>query len=154
MKRKISWLFALLTILGLNSAIAEPLDYSNILNAVAKDIVALKNIYPQLKDFSVSQNLSMGELNISYQYHTHKSENGAGWTAGVPNPDKDGLWFYIDFHHPDSAAQIHNQPAKISPEYCIGEKKITFLILEGEDTQSIDGAIWEILKKHGVKECE
>src|SRR5439155_16106696 len=93
------------------SAFASGSDYSGVLKSVARDIAALKSSYPQLRDFSATKNVNLDDFMISYQYHTHKFKGGGGWTAGVPNPDDDGVWFHIDFHDANSTAQIHTQPA-------------------------------------------
>ena len=138
-------------VLGCSTVFAGGLDYSGTLKDVAREIAALKGHYPQLRDFSVTKNVNVDDLKISYGYHTHKSEGRGGWTAGVPNPDDDGVWFYIDFHDPNSTAQIHTQPM-IAPN-CIGDKRVSFLILEGTRTKRLDDAIWKILQEHGVKKC-
>ncbi len=109
----------------------------------------LKADYPQLKDFFPDKNVEIKNLEISYGFKTHPSTRGAGWVAAVPNPDEDGIWFYIDFHDPSSTRQIHTQPV-IIPAY-IGDKKVSFLILEGKKTKSIEGLIWKILEKNGIK---
>ena len=109
------------------STFASGLDYSSVLKSVARDIAALKRSYPQLKDFSSTKNVNLDDLVSSYQYRAHKSEVGGGWIAGVPNPDDDGVWFHIDFHDANSTAQIHTQPAMMSPN-CIGDKRVSFLI--------------------------
>jgi hypothetical protein len=71
--------------------------------------------------------------------------------ARAPEPDGDGLWFAINFHDPDSLAQIDTQPAM--PRWCIGEKRVTFLVLEGRNAKPLAGRLWSILTKHGVKDC-
>jgi len=127
-------------------------DYTHAIEGIARDIADLKGSYPQLKDFSVSENLKADEYKISYGYHTHKPERRGGWTSGVPNPDEDGIWFYIDFHSPSSTAQIHTQPMTIP--YCIGDMRLSLLSLEGTKTKSAEGVIWQILKKHGATRCD
>jgi hypothetical protein len=128
---------------------AADFDYLKTIQKIAEEIGALKADYPQLKDFSPDKDVEMENLAISYGYKNHQSTRGAGWVAAVPNPDEDGIWFYIDFHDPNSTRQIHTQPV-IVPAY-IGDKKVSFLILEGKKTKSIEGLIWNILKKNGVK---
>jgi hypothetical protein len=122
-----------------------------VLQALARDIEGLKGEFPQLKDFSPAQSLVTERLMISYSYHTHSARHGGGWTSGVPNPDDDGIWFYIDFHDPDSQAQIHTQP--ITPSLCLGRKRASFLILEGSQTKPVAGRIGSLLSKHDVKPC-
>ena len=120
---------------------------------IASDIEGLKKTYPQLKEFSSQENLDVKSLKISYAYRTHKAKPTGGWTSGVPNPDEDGIWFYIDFHNPSSVSEVHTQPMTTIIPQCLGEKVLSFLILEGSKTVSVNGAIWEILRKYGVAEC-
>ncbi len=130
---------------------AADFDYARAIKRIARDIAKLKESYPQLKDFSVTKNLNANQLKISYGYHTHKPEGRGGWTSGVPNPDEDGVWFYIDFHDVNSTAQIHTQP--MTSPICIGSKRVSFLSLEGTQTKSVDGAIYKVLEKHGATRC-
>jgi hypothetical protein len=127
-------------------------DYRRSIEGIAHDIAGLKHNHPQLKEFSVAEHLKTDRYQISYGYHTHKSTGRGGWTSGVPNPDEDGIWFYIDFHSPGSTLQIHTQPAAIP--YCVGAMRLSFLSLEGTKTESAEGAIWNILKKHGATRCD
>jgi hypothetical protein len=127
-------------------------DYTLSIEGIAHDIAGLKDTYPQLKEFSVAQHLKADKNQISYGYHTHKSAGRGGWTSAVPNPDDDGIWFYIDFHDPGSTRQIHAQPVAIP--YCVGAMRLSFLCLEGAKTKRAEGAIWEILKKHGATRCD
>ncbi len=87
-------------------------------------------------------------MSISYGYKTHRSQRAGGWAAIVPNPDEDGVWFYIDFHEPNSTAQIHTQP--VVPPLFFWDKKVMFLILEGKRTKELAGVLREILLRHGV----
>jgi hypothetical protein len=105
--------------------------------------------------FSVDEHVHPDRLTIDYNFHTHRSQQrGGGWTAQVPNPDDDGVWFYINFHDPNSTAQIDTQPSQDpTAAQCFEDKRLTFLILEGKDTKSVGGAISGILKRHGVKRC-
>lgn len=121
------------------------------MKGIARDIANLKASYPQLRDFSVTKNMNASELKVSYGYRTHKPEGRGGWTSQVPNPDEDGIWFYIDFHEVDSTAQIHTQPMTVP--VCIGDKRVSFLSLEGTKTRSLGGTIHKILEKHGTYEC-
>jgi hypothetical protein len=121
-----------------------------ILLSIGRDIEQLKTDYPQLEAFSVSNNVNVSSLSITYDFKTHSPERRGGWRSGVPSPDADGIWFYIDFHDPDSTAQIHTQP--VAAEVFLGDKKVSFLILEGAETKHVAGAIWRILESHGAKE--
>ena len=127
---------------------ASSIDYSRVLQAVARDIAGLKRDFPQLEEFSRSDHASPGGLQIAYGYHTHRPQGRAGWTSGVPSPDDDGVWFYIDFHDPESMAQIHTQP--LVPKGKLGDKRVMFLILEGAETKSLADSIRQILKKNGA----
>jgi hypothetical protein len=142
---------AFLTTTLSSACFAGNFDYTRAIEGIARDIADLKGSYPQLKDFSVSGNLKADEYKISYGYHTHPPERRGGWTSGVPNPDEDGIWFYIDFHSPSSTAQIHAQP--MTYPYCIGEMRLSWLSLEGAKTKPAGGVIEEILRKHGATEC-
>src|SRR5881296_3429102 len=114
----------------LSTCSAGGFDYKRSIEGIARDIAGLKESYPQLKDFSVAEHLHTDRHEIWYSYHTHKPVGRGGWTSGVPNPDEDGIWFYIDFHDPRSAAQIHTQPA-VASQYCVGDMRLSFLSLEG-----------------------
>jgi len=118
---------------------------------VSREIAILKKKYPQLSEFSATNHVNFVELKISYAYHTHRAEHRGGWTAGVPNPDADGIWFYIDLHNANSTAQIHTQPVTIP--LCFGDDRVSFLILEGADTKPVSGEIQKILERHGAKRC-
>ena len=119
---------------------------------IAGDIENLKGAYPQLEKFSLQGNLNIKALQISYAHRTHRATHQGGWTSGVPNPDEDGVWFYIDFHDPASTSQIHAQPMFIQPQ-CLRGMRVGFLILEGPKTASVNGALWQVLRTYGVAEC-
>ena len=110
-------------------------SYEEAIVAIATSIASHKRQFPQLRNFSVAQHCDRKGLTIRYGYKTHRARHRGGWSSGVPNPDRDGVWFYIDFHDPDSMAQIHTQPV-VEPLY-YGDKKVMFLILEGKDTEKV-----------------
>lgn len=124
------------------------LDYARILLDVAAAIAALGAEFPQLKDFRPEDHAEPDRLEVSYAFHTHRPAHRGGWTSGVPNPDDDGIWFHLDFHDPDSQAQIHTQP--VVPMGSLGKKRVMLLILEGTKTKPVAGEIWKILKSRGV----
>ena len=126
---------------------AKP-GYQKFIVKVAQDIEGIKKDYAQLAEFSIEKHCDPDELKIRYGYKTHRSKRRGGWTAGVPNPDDDGIWFYIDLHDPDSTRQIHTQPATIKPYY--RDKRVMFLILEGKKTKKARGKLYEILKNNGA----
>jgi hypothetical protein len=118
---------------------------------VARDISELRRRYPQLSNFVPSKCADLGKLRIEYEFRTHRPERGGGWTAGVPNPDDDGIWFYIDVHDRNSMAQIHTQP--ITAPLCFDGKRVSFLILEGASTRRASGDIWKVLERNGAQRC-
>jgi hypothetical protein len=126
-------------------------DRSAVLKAVAMDIEKLKPDFPQLRDFSAAKHFRAEPPSIGYAFRTHAPERTGGWTSGVPNPNADGIWFYVDLHDPDSKLQIHTQP--VTALLCLGESRLSFLMLEGRDTRSLYGAIWSTLTKQGAREC-
>jgi hypothetical protein len=123
-------------------------DYAAILLDVARDLDALKPEFPQLKDYSPADHARADQLEISYSFRTHRPTHRGGWTSGVPNPDPDGVWFHLDFHDPDSQAQIHTQP--VVPTGRLGKKVVMLLLLEGSATKPLGGRIWKILEARGV----
>jgi hypothetical protein len=154
-KQKIRLVFSITLLIGclfMNASLTavEP-DYSKIIQAIAQDIAGLKTEFKQLKMFSPATCADLERLTISYGYSTHQPQHRAGWRAGVPNPNEDGVWFYIDLHDPNSQAQIHTQP--VTMPLCFGDKRVSFLILEGKKTKSVGGRIGAILRKHGIKTC-
>jgi hypothetical protein len=128
------------------------LDYRNSIEGIAHDIEGLKGDYPQLHEFSAARHVKPDAPEISYGYHTRRAAPGPGWMSGVPSPDEDGIWFYIDLHSPESTLQIHTQPAALP--YCVGAMRLSFLVIEGKKTKRVQGALWEILKRRGATRCE
>ena len=115
---------------------------------IAADIELLKGRYPQLEDFSAVRDFDRQRLVISFGYRTHRSRHPGGWTSGVPNPDDEGVWFYIDFHDPTSTAQIHTQP--VAQERRYREKRVMLLVLDGKRTEPLTPALHQILHDQGV----
>jgi hypothetical protein len=130
---------------------ALPPDPAATLRAIAADIEALGATRPQLAAFRADTHLDADAARIDYAWRTHATHHAGGWTAGVPNPDADGLWFHIDVHDPASTAQIHTQP--LVERWCLGDAAVSFLILEGERTEPVAGALRGILESHGVRGC-
>jgi hypothetical protein len=135
---------------GLSPALAQ--DRLGVLRAIAVDIENLKVDFPQLRGFSVAGNLHSNPPGISYAFRTHAPDKTGGWSSGVPNPDPDGIWFHIDIHDSDSNLQLHTQPMTVP--ICLGGSRVSFLMLEGRETRSLNGPIWGVLRKHGAKECD
>jgi hypothetical protein len=130
-------------------SLADMTKYHEFIKKVSEEISKLKETYPQLKEFSIDKHADIENLKVSYSYHTHKSKRSGGWTSGVPNPDPDGIWFYIDLHDKGSTAQIHTQPIT-GTSLRVGNKSVCFLILEGKTTKSVAGKISSILKQNGA----
>jgi hypothetical protein len=127
-------------------------DRFSVLQAIAIDIEKLKANFPQLREFSAVKHLRAEPPSIGYAFRTHTPEKTGGWTSGVPNPDGDGIWFHIDLHDRGSRLQLHTQP--VTPSLCLGESRVSFLLLEGRHTRSLYGSIWNTLEKHGARECD
>jgi hypothetical protein len=135
---------------GKEAALADEAKYPEFIKKVSNEIAELKESYPQLKEFSIQKNVDIENLRIDFSYHTHPSKHPVGWTSAVPNPDKDGIWFYIDLHDKDSTAQIHRQPMTgTSLEF--GNRRVCCLILQGAATKSVSKKIISILEHNGAK---
>jgi len=151
MRGRVLTSIALCGVFACANAAADEIDYARVMNSIARDIAALKAGFPQLARFEAAVHGDSGQPTISYDFHTHAAPKAGGWTSGVPNPDSDGVWLYIDFHDPDSTAQIHTQP--VTAQQCIGARRVQFLILEGSATRPVGGEIERILQHHGVGRC-
>lgn len=136
----------LICVTVINAHAAEPPEF---LAAVARELEALKTEFPQLSGFTGVD--AREPLRLTHQFHTHRATKRGGWTAGVPNPDPDGIWFSIEVYERDSHAQRHSQP--ITEPWCLGSRRVQFLILEGEKTKPVAGRIRQILGAHGAKRC-
>jgi len=127
----------------------QQMSHQQAIRAMAQDIQALAGRFPQLADFDAERHCDTEELIIGYAYHTHRPAGRPGWAGAVPNPDTDGIWFFIDLYDPDSSAQIHTQP--MVPRLQRGDKRVQLLILEGEKTRKLHAELWRILQKHGAR---
>jgi hypothetical protein len=156
------WRLAALVCVTAGAVVARPTaatapDYPVALQAVARDIAALKSQFPQLRAFSADTHFRAEDLVVDYAYRTYRPQPQVGrpfggWSVQVPNPYADGVWFYINFHDPDLALQIDTQPAMV-PMLCFDRMRFTFLILEGKETKPLDGPIRAILTPHGARRC-
>ncbi|MCA9662303.1 MAG: hypothetical protein KC486_28445 [Myxococcales bacterium] len=130
-----------------------PVDAAATCRAIAADLEELGRDYPQLRRFRADKQLREGGCPIDYEHNCHPPERTGGWTAGVPNPDPDGIWFYIDLWDPNDPAaassQINTQP--VTPPWMIGERRVTFLVLEGDAVTPASAAILEVLERHGMR---
>jgi hypothetical protein len=122
-----------------------------MLRAVALDIEVLGTRHPPLAGFRAATHLDPAQARIEYAFRTHAAPRTGGWTAGVPNPDADGIWFHIDVHDPASTLQLHTQPM-VEP-LCLGGARVSFLVLEGERAAPAAAELRRILARHGVVRC-
>src|SRR5215472_9961075 len=136
-----------------------PANKVKIITAIGQDIAKLKAKFPQLREFSVSKDVLSERLIITYEYHTHIYQIGGSsrsnpWTGSRarawPEPDDDGVWFYIDFRLGPKDPTL-GWPGR--PPDCFEDKKVSFLMLEGNKTNPAKHEVEEILKRHGVKPC-
>jgi hypothetical protein len=155
--RWVAGLTGIMVGLGGAAQAAERDDAATVV-AIARDIAALKDEFPQLATFSPA-NAGVGgdPLAIDYEYRTHRQQpvNGrpiGGWSGGVPHPDDDGVWFFIHLYDAATARQIDTQPA-IGQSVCLGKKRVTFLILEGKETKPLALRVDAILRSHGATPC-
>lgn len=125
-------------------------DYPAICQSIADEIATIRGTYPQLAGFEATAT----DCTITYAHHTHRATHVGGWAAGVPNPDPDGVWFYMGVWDPadpvQAMAQINTQP--LTPERWIGKRRVTYLILEGEQTTRVGDELLAILKHHEMTE--
>lgn len=119
------------------------------LEKVAAGIEQLKSTHPQLAAFDSKKALDRSALTLTYDFHTHRPTHRGGWTSGVPNPDDDGVWFFIDVHDPNSMAQIHTQP--IVAPLRLGDRSVMFLILEGKATTTLEAKLRTLLLDSGAR---
>jgi len=130
-------------------AVRPPTGYREAIEAIAAAIERAKSDFPQLARFSAREHCNGPRLVVSYGHSTHRARHRGGWTSGVPNPDDDGVWFHVDFHDPDSQAQIHTQP--VVEDLRFRDKKVMVLILEGQHTRRFAPTLRQILLRHGVR---
>jgi len=125
-------------------------DYAATCRAIADDIERIRGGYAQFVEFRASA-ARQSDCTMSYAFHTHKPTSRGGWSSAVPQPDPDGIWFYLgvyDPNGPDAMSQINTQP--MVPNWWIGDRRVMFLILEGERTKLAADAILAILHRHGM----
>lgn len=143
-----AWMLFLILVVG-SFARAEEMNYSQIITEIGRDLAALVQDHPLFQDFSCTKHVHPRALRIDYAFRTHDDPKKKGWLKGVPNPDPDGIWLYIDFHDPDSQAQLHTQP--VVPRASIGAKEVLFLLFQGQGTDSLELRIRNILEAHGIR---
>ena len=121
---------------------------AEVLCSIADDIAALRPRYPQLAGFRTAKHCDPQQLEIGYQHHCDPPRGGAGWRGATPDPRPDGIWLHIDFHEPDSMAQIHTQPVVVRRTF--RKLDVMVLMVEGQDVPSVSVEIQAILDRHGV----
>lgn len=124
---------------------------NHAMSGATASVEALGASRPQLAQFRADEHLDAAQARIDYAGHTHAATHAGGWTAGVPNPDTDGIWFHIDVHDPASTAQIHTQP--VVERLCLGTARVSFLVLEGDQVEPAAGELRRTLERHGVRGC-
>lgn len=124
-------------------------SHREFIAGVAADIAALKSEHPQLEEFSPERHADLNSLRIQYAFRTGAAKGAGGWTAGVPNPRPDGLWFHIDLHAPGSTDQLHTQPM-VPDQGEVDGLTAWLLILEGTQTKPVAGALSSILARRGA----
>lgn len=118
----------------------------DVLEALVRDIEALRARCPQLAAFDAKRDLHAEERVISYDFHTHAAARRGGWRSGVPEPDRDGVWLYIDIHRADSTAQIHTQPFGL-PSWDVAGDRLLFIMFEGEKTHACYAEVKAAIEK-------
>jgi hypothetical protein len=128
-----------------------PISYPNTCRQIAEDIDRIAPRYAQLANFTVSRAL-VRPCTIDYQFHTHAPQTAGGWSSAVPAPDRDGIWFYIGVWDPndpaEASSQINTQP--VMPRWQIGERRVTFLVRDGDPSGRASEALHDILKRRGM----
>ena len=117
--------------------------------AIAADIEQLSPRFPQLASYRAAS-AQPRPCWIMYERHTHSPQQTGGWSAGVPAPDPDGVWFYIGLWDPTAPMvdQINTQP--VTPNWWIGERRVTLLVKDGERTAPVGSALAAVLQRHGM----
>ncbi len=124
------------------------LSDGQVLCSIAADIQALRGSHPQLREFRAAKHCNPDALVIGYQYHCDPPAGGAGWRGGTPNPKPDGIWLHLDFHDPDSTAQIHTQPVVMPRTF--RQRDVMLLVVQGEASPPLGPELEAILQRHGV----
>jgi hypothetical protein len=128
----------------------KSIDYAQTCKAIAKDIAALGKDYPQLASFDARK--AESDCHVDYEHRCGPPQGRGGWSAAVPKPEPDGIWLHIRLWDPndpeEATAQINTQP--VMPNWWIGERRVTFLMREGEQTKSCAEAVMRVLERHGM----
>jgi hypothetical protein len=127
-----------------------PRDWPAACRDIADAIERIRTQYPQLVEFRANT-AQMRDCSIGYEFHTHAPTKRGGWTSATPEPDPDGIWFYIGIYDPagpDATLQIHTQP--FVANWWIGERKVMFLVKEGAQTKRAGEQLLQILQRNGM----
>jgi hypothetical protein len=129
------------------TAPAAAVSFPATCRAIASDLETLTRQFPQLANYRA---VDQEDCHVSYKHKTHRSTARGGWSAGVPHPDDDGIFLYIGIWDPNGSdmRQIDTQP--FTGDRWIGDRRVTYLILEGKKVTSADAAITKILERHGM----
>ena len=129
---------------------AAPAHSDESCRTIAADLELLRPEFPALVELRASTAMKR-DCVIEYGWHVGAPAGHGGWSAQVPRPERDGVWFYVGLYDPHGAEandQINTQPAL--PTWWVGTRKVTFLISEGERARGIGDAILEVLRRHGM----
>jgi hypothetical protein len=118
-------------------------------NEIARDLETLTRQFPQLVNYRAAD---QKDCHVSYEYKTlPPSGRGGGWSAGVPRPEAGGVFLYIGIWDPNAKdnRQLDTQP--MTGDWVIGDRRVTFILLEGDTVKSAGTAIRRLLERHGMR---
>jgi hypothetical protein len=117
----------------------------SILDLVAKEIVPLAPIHPQLAAFRKTAMVTEREL--SYVYHAAPDPSiRAGWRRGYPLPGPDGVVISIQLISDEEKAGLQQALPEIGR---LGDAWALVRVFDGKKTRPLHAAILEILRRHG-----
>jgi len=130
-----------------------PVSFPQTCDAIARDIEALVPEYPQLANYRAAD---QQHCHISYSYKTvdvsDRSDmptQRAGYRGGLPDVEPDGVFLYIGIWDPKDKynSQLDMQ---VSGIYEVGDRRVTFLLFEGEQTKKLSAEVQRIFERRGV----
>lgn len=137
-----------------SSAVSGKSSYAATCAAIAAEIEALSPDHPQLAGFHADSAALEPDCRITHTYHCHPAKHGGGWSAGVPQPDADGLWLHLGIFDPTGPAatsQLYTQPAFL-PARTLHGRRVVLFVHEGSATKPLQLEILKILRRHGMQE--